>query len=172
MNNKNVRTIASVMIVLLALLLIVIFINYNNREYNRPHIMHGSGDIKIQRTSGEANDLAKNEDESGEDIILELSGDYDIELIESGEDSGELFSGEIVDEVSKPEKKPAKNKPPKQSSNESSIIVSRTETSNQEKQEVLNEIDDALKGLLEAVGNVKTVDETKLDASLGSEVEP
>ena len=35
-----------------------------------------------------------------------------------------------------------------------------------------DKIDDALKGLLDAVGKVKTVDETKLDASLESEVEP
>ena len=52
------------------------------------------------------------------------------------------------------------------------VISSTTETSNQEKQEVLNELDKALQGLLEVVGKVPTVDETKLNASLESEVQP
>ncbi len=46
------------------------------------------------------------------------------------------------------------------------IIKSDNETSNQEKQQVLTEIDDALQGLLEAVGKVPTVDEDKLNQSL------
>ena len=52
------------------------------------------------------------------------------------------------------------------------VITSSVDTSNQEKQQVLNELDDALKGLLEVVGKVPTVDENKLDASLESEVQP
>ena len=53
------------------------------------------------------------------------------------------------------------------------IISSDTETSNQDKQQVLSEIDDALQGLLEAVGNVPIVDEEKLNKTLeSSEVTP
>lgn len=51
------------------------------------------------------------------------------------------------------------------------VITSETQTSNQEKQEILTEIDKALQGLLEAVSKVETVDETKLDATLNSEVD-
>jgi hypothetical protein len=46
------------------------------------------------------------------------------------------------------------------------IISSDNETSNQDKQQVLSEIDDALQGLLEAVGKVPTVDEEKLNKTL------
>ena len=54
-----------------------------------------------------------------------------------------------------------------------SIISSDTETSNQDKQQVLSEIDSALQGLLEAVGNVPIVDEEKLNKTLeSSEVTP
>ncbi len=52
------------------------------------------------------------------------------------------------------------------------VITSTAETSNQEKQQVLNELDEALQGLLDVVSKVPTVDESKLDASLGSEVQP
>ena len=174
MTNKRVRAIASIMIVLLAILLIVIFISYNNREYRyvRPSNMHVSGDSRVQKKSG---DVVKKIDEVVEsgDEEAELSGEAESDIIvESGEDySGDENTGkeEYNEEATtKPEKRPGRKNP----SENTPIIVSRTETSNQEKQEVLNEIDDALKDLLDAVGKVKTVDESKLDASLGSEVEP
>lgn len=50
------------------------------------------------------------------------------------------------------------------------LITSDSQTSNQQKQEILTEIDKALQGLLEAVGKVEVVDEERLDATLNSEV--
>jgi cell division protein FtsN len=169
--NKTVRTVASVMIVLLAVVLIVIFATYNsNHDYGREKNqgMHVSGEPILNKNSGEV--IKEKNQEEKEHIKEEIiSG-------ESPTTSGDIEqptifeSGEI--DTRKPPKKPERKEPPKPSSNDNAIISSRTETSNQEKQEILNEIDDALKGLLDAVGKVKTVDETKLDASLESEVEP
>ena len=51
------------------------------------------------------------------------------------------------------------------------VISSELQTSNQEKQEILSEIDEALQGLLEVVGKVEIVDEERLDATLDSEVD-
>ncbi len=57
------------------------------------------------------------------------------------------------------------NQPPKQI-----VMSSNPETSSQEKQEILSQIDEALQGLLATVSKVETVDETKLDATLNSGV--
>ena len=163
--NKNVRAIASIMIIVLAVLLIVIFIEYNQKrenDYNKPHnVMHDSGEPILNDKSGEEQSLV----ESGEGFIIAQ---------ESGEEKEpvEVFSGEEKVDDKKPPKKFEKKDLPRDCTNEPPVISSHTETSNQEKQEILNEIDDALKGLLDAVGKVKTVDESKLDASLESEVEP
>ena len=54
---------------------------------------------------------------------------------------------------------------------ENIIISSELQTSNQQKQEILTEIDKALQGLLEAVGKVEVVDEERLNATLNSEVD-
>lgn len=51
------------------------------------------------------------------------------------------------------------------------LITSDSQTSNQQKQEILTEIDKALQGLLEAVGKVEVVDEERLNATLNSEVD-
>ena len=161
--NKNVRTIASIMIVLLALLLIVIFFSYNSsrdREYYRNRNVRASGDIFSKVTSGDKIDNRIEINESGEDIVY--SGD---------EKADDTVSGDGEPEPKKPPKKSRRDFPATPST-ETTVISSHTETSNQEKQEILNEIDDALKGLLDVVGKVKTVDESKLDASLESEVEP
>ena len=175
MNNKKVRTIASIMIVLLALLLIIIFVSYNNREYRytKPINMHVSGDSRTESNSGEVVNTAEVMGESGDNDGIKDSGEqFEEIIIKSGEDFiDEDASGEIIYNEEKPPK-PKKPRIKNPSPEDSPIIVSRTETSNQEKQEVLNEIDDALKDLLDAVGKVQTVDESKLDASLESEVEP
>lgn len=166
--NKNIRTIASVMIVVLAIVLIVIFALYNSnrdtiRSKNNTN-MHDSGEPILNDKSGDIEETNSGEvieqAESGEDIVV--SGENEIV---------EEISGEVIEDK-KPLRKPERKEPPKPAENDSPVIVSRTDTSNQEKQEILNEIDDALKGLLDAVGKVKTVDESKLDASLESEVEP
>ena len=125
-------------------------------------------------TSGELNTkndemIVKNVEEfSGDDKenqkvveILDTNVDNNIAEINS---SGENEKEEItVNDYETPYN--TKDKEP--------VITSSSETSNQEKQQILNELDDALQGLLEAVGKVPTVDEEKLDASLKeSEVQP
>ena len=111
----------------------------------------------IKKTSGnqyESNSL-KNESQTGKQE--EISNTGKDEHIISGDEQNNVPS----DTVRLPKDK-----------NEGQIIISSSsETSNEEKQEVLTEIDEALKGLLEAVGKVEIVDETRLDASLKSEVE-
>ena len=78
----------------------------------------------------------------------------------------EVISGETT-EIDAQENNAINNNPVE------SIISSDTETSNQDKQQVLSEIDSALQGLLEAVGNVPIVDEEKLNKTLeSSEVTP
>lgn len=52
------------------------------------------------------------------------------------------------------------------------IISSNSETSNAEKQQVLNEIDEALSELLLVVDSVTVVDETRLGIDEGVEVQP
>lgn len=163
MEKKNIMTIASIMIVILALLLVVIFINYNQPlENTKSPTILSSGEAKKPQINNEL-DVSNNND----------SGESNIEIITQ---SGETTSGEIeADDKVEEKEEPIKNEPKKTdfgTLSEASIISSQTETSNQEKQQILNEIDDALQGLLDAVGKVQTVDEAKLDASLESEVEP
>ena len=84
--NKNVRTIASIMIVLLALLLIVIFFSYNSnrdREYYKNRNVRVSGDIFSKNTSGEIIDNRTEDNKSGEEIVY--SGDEKADSQKSGD---------------------------------------------------------------------------------------
>ncbi len=120
--------------------------------------------------------------ESGNKEIYTNSGDKVISgdtgnNLNSGDKS---VSGEINDNVKNNEdsvdNKSGEELPnaiieiPEEESNQI-LITSDSQTSNQQKQEILTEIDKALQGLLEAVGKVEVVDEERLNATLNSEVD-
>ena len=190
MNNKIMK-ITTILIIILSLLLVVMLFSY----FNKRDPGEDTKNIPNIKVSGEKQSISTKKEEdvlSGEEILF--SGEKTI-IEETQPGSGEaVIVNSEVKEVTE-EKRPPKNivvKPiendnnnqkenivvdtnipevvePIESSVQESIISSSTETSNQEKQQVLDEIDNALQGLLEAVGKVPTVDEQKLDASLGSE---
>ena len=197
--NKNIFRITTIMIVILTLILVAIFIDYFsksediiNRQNPNTHI---SGEKTSNREENNKNNATINSMEDGSKSGEETNAEH------LAEQSGENLNNElkIDEEIITPEnnkqetiKEPEENindvKTEATDSGEANsistvkidfkdntqdpVISSSTETSNQEKQQVLNELDDALQGLLEAVSKVPTVDETKLDASLESEVQP
>lgn len=171
MNNKIMK-ISAILIVILSIALIVLFIDYflrrNINNTSSEHPSQVSGDINKTDNNKEPTNI------SGDTIELNsgeyISGDETNNLIDENNSNSQkdqtsndktqsvMFPNTIIDVVDNNSPEP--------------VISSNTETSNQEKQQVLDEIDSALQGLLEAVGKVPTVDESKLDASLGSEVQP
>ena len=188
--NKNLKFITLVMIIILIIALLVIAATYFSRrritDTKTPYVLNNSGEstqvkikpsvasgdfVEISSTS-EGEHLPKELTSSGEEDIDEPQIDVpkittDIKLegsdgnitISSGNDGHE---NEIVN-----------NTEVSTTPNTEPIIISTTEASNQEKQQILDELDDALQGLLEAVGKVPTVDEDRLNASLQeSEVQP
>lgn len=180
--NKMLQAITTVMIILLLVILIWIFISYykdadtintiaslsGNTSVSTPgipnkdYMSEGKKQYdydnlieSIQSMSGEGS--KKNETSIKNEN--ELSGESNSE--ENIYESGNKMIENIDDQIENQDERP----------DNQLVIVSDPETSNEEKQEVLTEIDEALKGLLEAVGKVEIVDETRLDASLNSEVE-
>lgn len=120
-----------------------------------------SGNSQLVLNSGD--NLGKPEI-SGETLLPEKIIDNNIDdenYIKEGsgdENSGDVLPSTIIEIPSEEE--------PSQI-----LITSDSQTSNQQKQEILTEIDKALQGLLEAVGKVEVVDEERLDATLNSEVD-
>ncbi len=186
MNNRIIR-IATIMIFVLIVLLLVIFYGYiSTRDIStnikgRPHVSENSvsfssGDKVL--VSGEDNDLEKI---SGEENQIEVTASAEIE-----KNPEPIIKDEPTKQETKVEEDNGENEQrmpdtiieiPNENDNDriiqEPIISSSIETSNEEKRQVLNELDSALQGLLEAVGNVPTVDEDKLNASLTeSEVAP
>ena len=168
--NKWIKIITSLMIIILIALLILIFLNYfNNREII--NIINSNNTNNIHASGENAKDEKENID------IVVSSGEK--ENFESGEITDEPIVEQIQDEKKpdptnktdkKTEIKPQADEKPKDNN---SVISSNVDTSNEEKRQVLNELDSALKGLLDVVSKVPTVDEEKLDASLKeSEVSP
>lgn len=195
-----IQAVATVMIILLLLVLIWVFLSYYNKYEAVDTVTYSSGNINvstpsipnddyvlengekynydnliesiIQTTSGEKSSFISQKDI--QDSNINMSGD------KSGDFSGEMLnvSGEsayIVDsnfsENNNIQSSSNSQEIPSNNSDGNLVISSELETSSQEKQQVLSEIDEALKGLLEAVGKVEVVDEDRLNASLNSEVE-
>lgn len=191
------QAIASVMIILLLAILIGIFLSYYNGHPTEETITFLSGDKNVSTTkipndtylsdsgekynydnlitsiyqkdsgdnvsssnekSGEENENQNQETKSGDS--RENAGNFG----EVGSGDSSLLSGDGKNETD--ENSQSSVNP----SSENLVISSNAETSNQEKQEVLGEIDAALKGLLEAVSKVEVVDERRLDAILNSGV--
>lgn len=195
--NKNIFRITTIMIIILTLILVAIFINYLSKSGDIINMQnsntHTSGE-KAPKTNNNSSKENTVKEISGETTSGELEAESSTnEQEEQPKDSIDAKQEEEEGNKSEPEQSVANlqenSEHEAESGNELSnnissvkidfkdasqdpVITSSTETSNQEKQQVLNEIDDALQGLLEAVRKVPTVDESKLDASLESEVQP
>ena len=186
--NNAIKTAATVMIIILIFALIWIFISYYKNNATIDTIVYSSGDKNVSTLkipSGEyisnnnkenssINDgliesIIKNASESASDIKesqsskepVKKSGDNISEVTNSSkkENSGDNIT-EVPDKIIEI---PSEGK--------DIVISSELQTSDQEKQEILSEIDEALQGLLEVVGKVEIVDEERLDATLDSEVD-
>lgn len=167
--NNNIKIIASAMLFILFVVLIVIFCSYlgsrnvsdektveKDSHISGEHPKENKNEEIIESDSGESTIV------SGDTEILELhvsSGENETDnikieepIIGNSESNQSILPNTIV-EIKKEEPKEP-------------VISSNVDTSNEEKRQVLNELDTALQGLLEAVGKVPTVNEEKLDASL------
>lgn len=183
--NKTIQTVATVMIILLLVILIWIFLSYYKQNDIIDTISYPSGNSNVS-TPGIPNTeyISNNEEKHDYDNLIEsiqnMSGEKEIskenvEVLISGEQQTTIEISGDNNEISENMEQNLNIKleeTKKQSNSTNQLVISSTsETSNEEKQEVLTEIDEALKGLLEAVGKVQIVDEKRLDASLNSEVE-
>ena len=167
-----VKGVASAMIVILIVLLIWIFIEYYRNSAFIDTIVFLNGDIDASSLNIPSGEYISEENDIENGLIESIIGEKDV-VAANKNVSGDEFdnSGNIENITSITENDSPDiiiEIPPKE--NEQIMISSDPKTSNQEKQEILSEIDEALQGLLEAVGKVETVDETRLDASLDSEV--
>lgn len=139
----NFRIVSTALIIVLVVILVGIVIYY----YNTP--------IKVINTeinltnSGDALNTNHNIP-----IIIDEKNSGEVETIisESGEINSESLKNNIeTNEVKKDEDKSSQV-----------IITSESTISNKEKREILNELDDTLMDLLDAVNKVQTVDESRL----------
>ena len=185
--SSKFRYITTALIFILLALLLGIFIGYlSTRTLDiTTHLSHKSGD---------KSNILSGEEETGSGNI-EQPDDINSVLTSRKHKDSEPITEEPKVEISEPNIEKIKEEPtvfetplpdgiinastPKtdetkeQDKEQDSVIVSDVETSNEEKRQVLNELDSTLQGLLEAVGKVPTVDEEKLEASLiESEVAP
>lgn len=189
--NKTIQAVATIMIILLLVALIWIFLSYYRKNDTIDTISYPGENSNVStpgipNTEYISNNTEKHDYDNLIESIQNMSGEKEInkgneETLISGElqptietsgDDRESIKDNVI--TGKINQNP--NTIPEESNNQSNpsnqlVISSTSETSNEEKQEVLTEIDEALKGLLEAVGKVQIVDEKRLDASLNSEVE-
>ena len=141
----NFRIISTVLIIVLVVILIGIVIYY----YNMP-IKVINTEINNVNSKDAVNTnlntpiIVNNEKDSGE-IRRTI-------ITESGEINSESLKNNIeIKDVKKSEDKSSQV-----------IITSESTISNREKREILNELDDTLMDLLDAVNSVQTVDESRL----------
>jgi len=198
--NKIIKPVATVMIIVLIMALIWIFLTYYKNNEDIDTIVYPSGNSNVsslnipnddyindknstETLSGNQgliesiiNNTSSKENENSGDSVVDVNINNDEKTdspknqLNSSGDNININSGDTINnsgEVIVSEKEDTKNN----NQEVDIVIVSDPQTSNQEKQEVLTEIDKALQGLLEAVGKVETVDETRLDATLDSEVD-
>ena len=126
-----------------------------------------NGEVKqepniVDKNEPNSGDSIKNEDINKQPYENENSNSGSSESISQNNNSGDDNSGENIPDTIV--------EIPGEEENNQILITSDSQTSNQQKQEILTEIDKALQGLLEAVGKVEVVDEERLDATLNSEV--
>ncbi len=143
--NKMFQTITSILIIILLFLLMWVFISY----YTSP------------TETKESNFTTNANIPSPKVQIPIIDSENQLEPSSTiGEEKVEQPSQTVTDGIK--EKNP-----------ETSVIISSNpNTSNAEKQQVLNEIDEALSELLLVVDSVTVVDETRLGIEEGVEVQP
>lgn len=183
--NKTIQAIASVMIILLLVALIWIFLSYYRQNDVIDAVSYSSGNSNVSTPGIPNNEYISNKEEKYDydnliESIQNMSGEKESitnkeEYLISGEQLSEIKSSgdneQTLENIVQNPKPQIEEQVNQCEPNNQGLISSTSETSNEEKQEVLTEIDEALKGLLEAVGKVEIVDEKRLDASLNSEVE-
>lgn len=185
--NKAIKTAATIMIIILIFALIWIFTSYYKNNSTIDTIVFSSGNRNVstlKMPSGEYISNENKENSSINDGLIESiknisdntpnikesqpSKDSTNESLENISGGENLLENEISGDsnISTPDiiiEIPNESK--------DIVISSELQTSNQEKQEILSEIDAALQGLLEVVGKVEIVDEDRLEATLDSEVD-
>lgn len=190
--SNAIKAVATAMIIILIIVLIWIFLSYYRKDNIIGTMGNYSGDSNVSALEIPSGNYIEGENIINKEGLVESiidnqpikpidSGDKtinkndEVKEVENGvesssgnttvESSGDNESGEkmpnTVIEI------PSDNIP----DSENIIISSELQTSNQQKQEILTEIDKALQGLLEAVGKVEVVDEERLNATLNSEVD-
>lgn len=191
--NKAIKTAASVMIIILIFLLVWIFISYYKNNTAIDTIIFSSGDKNVSTLRPPSGEYISNDKQEGNSInngliesIIKNASDSTSNIKDSKIEnqlqngSGEKVSGENISEETNSSKNEVSGKDVIDvpdtiieipSEGKDIVISSELQTSNQEKQEILSEIDEALQGLLEVVGKVEIVDEDRLDATLDSEVD-
>lgn len=176
--NKVMKAITTIMIVILLITLIWVFLAYY-RGNTLPVFLSGDSNSDVSALNIPNNNTSTSGNEGIIDsIIKDNLQEIDNKPNKSGDtisgDSGDV-SGDVIDN-NQTDNSSGETIPntiidiPTEQNPEDVVISSNTETSDVDKQKVLSEIDDALQKLLETVGKVQTVDESKLDASLNSEV--
>ena len=201
MNNKIKIIASAMIVLAIILLIGIFVNYFSRRTISsvtpKPVNSHVSGDKDNSNLKSPKGNPVLKPKESGDSILKANTENTNIEVLDSGEhiisdaptnvvtsepveNSQENFM--IDNNVSQsdnieaiPTSRPRRPTKPKNNidtdDTKEPVISSNIETSNEEKRQVLNELDSALQGLLDAVGKVPTVDEEKLDASLkGSEV--
>lgn len=195
--NKVIKFVTSIMIVVLIMTLIGIFLSYYKNNENINTIVYPSGDLVVSHpnTSGDYFSSGSKDHQGLIESIIQKSGDN--QKNDNHENNNQEPSNQEPNDQEPNGQEPNNSKTenpgnvndktqtsednmpstvieiPNEEDNEVDgqlLISSDPETSNQQKQEILTEIDTALQGLLEAVSKVETVDENRLNATLNSEV--
>ncbi len=195
MNNKILMITTTMIFITIVVLLCIFFSYLTSRDIanSRPSSnLHVSGETSISGDKKVKDEIKPEDADSGDlpvidEPLQEVDSNKSIdepsitnnenpqENVEVENNQAEIKDENKSDTIEQKDNKPVNiEKPIKEDPKiQEPIISSSTDTSNEEKRQVLNELDTALQGLLEAVGNVPTVDEDKLNASLTeSEVAP
>ena len=176
--NKRIMTITTIMIIVLILVLVFIYLTYIKKEpvdistknnisgdsieliepantpVNLPSVSSGDIDTDIPKITPTIEPTAVLITDKPIRTTNSPAPTQIVEIVETHVEL-EANSGDEID-----------NQVSEGTNIVGSVISSNNETSNQDKQQVLSEIDDALQGLLEAVGKVPTVNEEKLNMTL------
>ena len=152
--NKNFKVAITLLMAILILILIWVLVKYYKAD-------------PFTAVTSTTVDTPINEDnssisiENNSSIVIEQN---DNEIIENVEIKDELDENSAIEDENNQEEKKQEELPTKpiNQPKEPVVISSSENTSNAEKQEVLNEIDKALMELLQVVDKVQGVDETRL----------
>ncbi len=177
--NKKIMTITTVMLIVLIFVLIIIYLAYVKNEptdITTKNNISGETTTVVEPTSTPLISISDISGEGEDNSIIEVSETPEPSPVIVTEKPIKTTKTPSATQNSKVIEPPSvvfeesgetiEKSEPEDNNIVDSFIISDNETSNQDKQQVLTEIDDALQGLLEAVGKVPTVDEEKLNKTL------